>query len=420
MKANRVLVLVVLLMTAVGFVAVAADAPAAPALGQPGSLMEVYGVIDAAARVSTDALTPSGGTYFGSSQGLFNGSRLGFRGTEALAGSFKAIYDLEIGVVLPYGFLDQQGSAAPVGALPTGVLGQLFGRQAWIGVSSDYGRLTFGRVYGTFSDALGVGDVFGTGHGNIGYNNGVSDNGSDAVNAFFLQEMGFRWDNSLKYEGSFSGFNVGAMASIGNAQGGEFLYNSMFAGSLGYSTKDFPVSLSVSAQTENDANNNNHLDVGGGLKYALDATDGIYAFYFHSAYAQGFTRISGNNSEISGTVAQARTDEIANVGANYYVTPALNLIASYYFDYAQNVAASGDNGMRNSLLVTADYYFTKDFDIYLGAWFSNFTGVLNNNKNGGIVANTDSSAGATFGGVGTAAGYFSNTYSAILGARFRF
>jgi predicted porin len=149
MKTLRVLVTAILLLTAVGFVAGAQSM--APAIGQPGSLFEPYGVIDMALRGSTNA-DPNGNTYVGFSQGLFNGSRWGLRGTEDLGGSFKAVYTLEGGVVLPVGQIDQQG--------------QIFGRQAWVGVKSDYGSLTFGRQYGVFTEAVGAGDVFGSTHGN--------------------------------------------------------------------------------------------------------------------------------------------------------------------------------------------------------------------------------------------------------------
>ena len=405
MRTLRVLIPVVLLLTAVAFTSGAEGAtlladegtPAAPAIGQPGSLVEVYGIIDTGLRLSTNA-DAAGDSSFSFSQGLFNGSRFGIRGTEDIGASFKAIYTLEGGVVLPYGMLDQQG--------------QIFGRQAWVGVSSDYGTLTFGRQYGTFSDALGVGDVFGGGHGNMGYNNGKAGNanslsGTDAVNSFFLSETGFRWDQSVKYAANFSGVTVGAMAMLGDMTG-TYQEDTMFSGSLGYNAKGFPVVAAVGAQYEIDKSQNHHIQVGGGLKYALDATDGVYAFYFHSAFDQGFAQTSANNSEFAGPQSFARTDDIANVGVNYFVLPSLNLIASYYFDYAQNVLANGDNGMRNSFLAAVDYYFTKDFDAYVAGWYSLFNSALQNaGKNGGDIGSTASTS-------------YSNSLSFMVGGRYRF
>jgi len=403
MKTLRVVIPAILLMTAAGFAAGAqAAAPAAPALGQPGSLVEVYGLLDTGLRISTndDAF---GDSFFGFSQGFFNGSRFGIRGTEGLDGGLKAIYTLEGGVILPTGVLDQQG--------------QIFGRQAWVGLSSDYGTLTFGRQYGTFSDAMGVGDVYGGGGGNIGNlstasatasKNGSSNySGTDAVNTFFESETGFRWDQSVKYAANFSGVTVGAMAMLGQPLV-NYQYNTMFSGSIGYNSKDFPVVGAAGIQFENDTKSLHHLDMGIALKYALDPTDAVYAFYMHSQYDVGFQQINPNNSEFgNAAVALGRIDDIASVSANYYVLPSLNLIGAYFFDYAQNVLASGDNGMRNSFLLTGDYYFSKDFDMYLSGWVSLFSSALQNSTNGGDIAASNSNP-------------VSSSLSVMIGARYRF
>ena len=308
-------------------------------------------------------------------------------------------------MILPYGGLDQQG--------------QIFGRQAWVGVSSDYGTLTFGRQYGTFSDAVGVGDVFGGGHGNLGYWNGKQAtgsnlNGTDAGNSFFLQEMGFRWDQSVKYAATFSGVTVGAMAMLGDLTG-SYQEDTMFSGSLGYNVKGFPVAVAVGVQYETDKSLLHHTQVGGGLKLALDPTDGVYVFYFHSAFDAGFSNISNigtpatpTNSEFkAGSFTTARTDDIASVGVNYYVLSSLNLIGAYFFDYAQNVATSGDNGMRHTILATADYYFSKDFDGYVAGWYSLFSSALQTSANGGDVAASGSNS-------------VSDSLSVMVGARYRF
>ncbi len=398
MKTSRLLILVAALMVGAAFAAGAqAATPAAPMLGQPGSLVEVYGVIDMALR-GADNANPDGGTIFGFSQGLFNGSRVGFRGTEGLGGSFKAIYALETGVIVPVGTLDQQG--------------QIFGRQAWVGVNSDYGKLAFGRQYGEFSDAIGVGDVFGVNHGNQPYVSATNYGSNDAVNAFFLQESALRWDDSIKYDANFGGVTVGAMAYLssisGSALPGAVNQNAMYSGSLGYNSKDFPVSAAVGVQWELDANQHNHYDVGGGVKWAFDSTDAVYAFYFYSQYDSGFARINANNSEFSSGLANGRTDNILGVAANYYVTQSLNLIAAYYLDYAQNVLNTIDNGTRNSILVVADYYFTKDFDTYLAASYSMFSGDLENTANGGDAFDANPANSIT------------DVTSVVMGMRFRF
>lgn len=390
----------------------------APALGQPGSLVEVYGVIDGAVAVQSNAgyssATASSPTAssFGLSQGFFNGSRFGLRGSEDLGvgANLKAIYTLEAGVILPTGASDQQG--------------QLFGRQAWVGVSSDYGKLTFGRTYGLFTETIGVGDVFGTTHGNWTYANGTNYGSNTAANGFFEQESGQRFDQSIRYDGNFNGFTVGGNAVLSGIPG-QSGWNNLYAASVGYNSKDFPVSGAVGVQRETDFADNTHVDLGGGAKYAFDPTDGVYAFYFHSAYSNGFTRIDSTNSELKTTSASlARTDDIASLSANYYVTPQLNVIGAYYYDSAKNVVASDDTATRNGVVVTFDYYVTKEFDVYVAGAYTAFSGAFEHSSNGGDAVLSYSAAPTTpqAGTAGSAptTGTISSALDAALGVRFRF
>ena len=81
--------------------------------------------------------------------------------------------------------------------------------------------------------------------------------------------------------------------------------------------------------------------------------------------------------------------------------------------------------------MAADYYFTKEFDVYLAGSYTMFSGVLGNNKNGGDAdipdgttgtLSTQGAAGVGAGGPGytTANGNFSNVFDVMLGLRFRF
>ena len=160
--------------------------------------------------------------------------------------------------------------------------------------------------------------------------------------------------------------------------------------------------------------------MGLGLKFALDPTDAVYAFYLHSSFDHGFQKIQNGDSEfgqfgIADTFSSfGRTDDIANLAVNYYVTPSVNLIASYYFDYAQNVLAAGDTGMRNSILGVVDCYFSKEFDAYLGGSYTNFTDAL---QNAGF-NNGKTALGGDWGANATTA--FSSVVSVYMGARYRF
>lgn len=85
------------------------------------------------------------------SSGIANGSRIAFRGSENLGDGLSAVFLLE------------SGFQADTGALGQG--GLLFGRQAYVGLSSvRWGSLTFGRQYSPNYAAMAqVGDPFNAG-----------------------------------------------------------------------------------------------------------------------------------------------------------------------------------------------------------------------------------------------------------------
>ena len=89
--------------------------------------------------------------------GIGSQSRLGFRGTEDLGGGLSAIFQLETGLKVDDGTLDNTNSA-------------LFNRQAFVGLKSkDAGTLTLGKQYTMLYNAMSqVADPFGAGYaGNI-------------------------------------------------------------------------------------------------------------------------------------------------------------------------------------------------------------------------------------------------------------
>ena len=65
--------------------------------------------------------------------GGINGSRLGFKGSDAIWDGLNAVYCFEMGLNLNAGTSGQGGT--------------LFGRQAWAGLQGKWGTLTGGRIY---------------------------------------------------------------------------------------------------------------------------------------------------------------------------------------------------------------------------------------------------------------------------------
>ncbi|WP_321877648.1 porin [Paraburkholderia bannensis] len=120
-------------------------------------------------------------------------SRWGVRGREDLGGGWRAIFALESGFNMRSGTLNQGG--------------RLFGRQAWVGVDSPYGALTFGRQYTMTFWAIADADLLGP-----------DIYGGTASFDQYLPSS--RSDNTIAYKGSYAGFTLGATWSFGRDSAG--------------------------------------------------------------------------------------------------------------------------------------------------------------------------------------------------------
>jgi predicted porin len=109
------------------------------------SSVTLYGIVDAGLNFTVGSQKavvggrPVGGgnqlALYDGAYGLTN-SRWGLKGVEDLGGGMKALFILENGFMVNTGALAQGGAE--------------FGRQAWVGIDSPYGRVTLGRQYDPF------------------------------------------------------------------------------------------------------------------------------------------------------------------------------------------------------------------------------------------------------------------------------
>ena len=155
-------------------------------VAQAQSTVTLYGVADVYAgqksetkRTGTAGLPATGTAKLKQtvvdSNGL-NTSRFGFRGTEDLGSGLKAIFTMEAGLTLDNGATSVSNG------------GGLFSRQAFVGLSGNFGTATLGRQYTAF-DALRAGtnnvndaSYFAT-TSNV-FGNGVADYTARASNSF--------------------------------------------------------------------------------------------------------------------------------------------------------------------------------------------------------------------------------------------
>ncbi|MEA3130978.1 MAG: hypothetical protein QOF46_2773, partial [Paraburkholderia sp.] len=153
------------------------------------SSVTLYGIIDEGFNINTN----SGGKHlYNLSSGVLQGSRWGLRGTEDLGGGLKAIFVLENGFDVNNGKLGQGGL--------------MFGRQAYVGLSSQFGTVTLGRQYDSVVDYVGpleAGDQWG---GYIAAHPGDIDNFNNA----------YRTNNTVKYtSANYGGLTFGGTYSFG-------------------------------------------------------------------------------------------------------------------------------------------------------------------------------------------------------------
>jgi general bacterial porin, GBP family len=152
------------------------------------SSVTLYGIVDVDYQY-TDFKRDGASSINGINGGHQAGSRLGFRGSEALGGGLNAVFTLEAGYNPDLGTSGQGG--------------RLFGRQIWAGLQGNFGTLVLGRIP-TFSSGTGSFDMIGdmdpfiTGYGIAGF-----QSSAQSVNAT-------RNDNSIMYRTpNFAGFQAG-------------------------------------------------------------------------------------------------------------------------------------------------------------------------------------------------------------------
>jgi len=369
------------------------------------SSVELYGVLDVAIGTvqhqgSTDPNFPgsvnpvSANHATTSTTGMFaggiQGSRWGLRGTEDLGGGTKAIFALESGIDLPSGAVNnaiaaQSNSSAT--AANSSLNGQLFNRQAWVGLSdAQLGTVKFGRNYSPIYDiAVDYDPVMNAQlFSPIGFSGSYGGGGGVSEQT--------RQDSSIKYSNKIGNVNFGAMYKMGGVAGSNTA-QSAYSFNLGYEDAKFGVQAAYLNSTDAiktgsdasgtlvaSANNANAFFVAAKYKVTTEATIKVgYEHYALSASSDTFTAgasvygytAGAINSGVSG---QSQPTNIYFIGGDYNVTSALNLAAGYYAVNAQ--AYDAKTGVTNTYYsFLADYKMSKRTDVYAGLMIAHYSDV---------------------------------------------
>ncbi|MDR6412332.1 UNVERIFIED_ORG: putative porin [Burkholderia sp. 1595] len=339
------------IVTKTALLAIPLSVLASTAMAQ--SSVTLYGIID---NGITYATNQGGGHSVQAVSGVAAGSRWGFTGSEDLGGGMKAIFTLE------NGFDGFSGQAGPGG--------REFGRQAFVGLASNYGTLTLGRQYDLVVD----------------YIQPLSSNGRWGGWYFSHPEdidntgSGFRVNNSVKYTSvNYSGITFAGMYSFGGVSG-QFSQNSVWSVGAGYTNG----ALQVAAAYLNVKNPAVAVD---GYSNTSSFTNVIYGNYLAQATSQRVAAIGGayalgslkallNLSHtvfVSGDAGQEVAFNDVELGASYQFTPSLSLSGSYDFLDGKDHAID-QKPKYHQFNLMADYSLSKRTDTYLMAVYQRAAG----------------------------------------------
>jgi predicted porin len=315
---------------------------ASTGLAQAQSSVTLYGVLDVALQYASKTATATGknaGSTFAVANAANGPSVFGMKGTEDLGGGLKATFTLESGISVANG-----GFAASNG--------NLWGRQAWVGLEGNFGKIRLGTQFSPFFLTLLDSDpryFSSSGSGNLIYADNVIFTGVANSNAVLYSspkfggfegsvmfapggvpgnfQAGRQWSASLKYDNGSLLINTSIYD--GNAGGAatpvptnvEFLGRTV---GLGY--RFGPLFAKASFVNYKVAGSFNNNVYGGGLDYfattALDLNGGVWVTSDRNA--------TSNHSLL------------AAVGATYLLSKATSL-------YMQLTTVDNHGAMRTGL-----------------------------------------------------------------------
>ena len=266
----------------------------------------LYGKIDGGLNYTHQKVDGKSGTdAFEARSGQNSGSRFGLKGTEQIAEGLTVGFQLENGFDVDNGKMGQSD--------------RLFGREARVYVTTDFGELAFGRMGGLDSglgsyDLVADGSVFGTGWGTY----------TGAMSTFWKGKTD-RYDNMITYKSpEFAGLTLVAQASLmrdSTADGdeGTHLADRYYAIGLGADYGALTGALTFSMQdysgiknriTGNDSEGTKHVEefndsdgytVTGFVGYDFGVTKVSFG-------AQYFDNVAQSRGSLTGDLSYSQTD----------------------------------------------------------------------------------------------------------------
>ncbi|MBB5444003.1 putative porin [Paraburkholderia sp. WSM4177] len=318
------------------------------------SSVTLYGLLDEGLNFTSNA---NGHATYQMKSGDTYGSRWGLRGEEDLGGGLKTIFKLESG------FDTNSGQA--------GQGGRLFGRQAYVGLSSDqYGTVTFGRQYDTSVDELGFGGLTAAGN----YAGDVNSHPFDNDNA----DWDFRVNNVVKYVSpTYRGLTGEAMYGFSNQAGG-FANNRTWGATLNYQNGGLTAAASYLKLDNPGANasgavsgdtlfaGSSQQDIGVAATYRFAHSLAGLAYSHVDVYDPTFNSYFTSQSGPSGGTWNSWKFDNFEANEQYFFRPDLWLGAAYTFTIAHLHSTSGSFTPKwHQVGLTLDYDLSKSTSVYV-------------------------------------------------------
>jgi predicted porin len=360
----------------------------------------LYGTIDTSLTYINHAAGSNSLWSLGNSaNGNLSGSRWGLKGAEDLGGGLKAIFQLENGFSPTAGTLGQGG--------------KMFGRQAYVGLTSDqYGMVTLGRQYDPLIDlvqGITADNYFGSAFATAG----------DVDN----YDNSFRVNNAAKYTTPvWNGLQVVAMYAFGGvagATGAEQSWSAAVAYSTGplslaggyFYAANSPATIGIRTTgwtSTSDGTFDGPINSGYATARSL-AIGRAAAQYVVGPFTMGLGYSNAQYSPDGSSVF--RDTQKYNTGQgflNYQLNPSMLLGIGYSY-----TRATGDTAATyHQVSVGADYNLSKRTDIYMTAAWQHASGETGDGSGGSMPA--EASIGS-YGYAGT------NTQTMVnLGLRHKF
>ncbi|WP_321951920.1 porin [Burkholderia cenocepacia] len=331
---------------------------------QAQSAVTLYGIVDNSLLFTSKSVDPATGKNAGHRYSLTNGglspSVFGLKGSEDLGGGTSAIFALESGIDIANGGLADSD-------------GNFFGREAWVGLAGDFGRVQMGVQFSPFLLSLVTTDP-----------RNISYFGSEVpIYVGQLFATGAYNPNAVSYTSpTLGGLQAKVMFALGGAAG-DFQAGRQYSASLTYTHGPLVVSA---AMYDGNAG-------GTAATTPIPSTVPFTGRTIGASYNMGALTV--NAVFVNYKLAGSFDNRVFGAGFMYSFTPAVNFNAGAWY------ISDGNDTNNRSILAAGGivYSLSKATVLYSQVGFVNNRGKADTgiSTNGALYAPAGSIIGATVG-----------------------